>query len=454
MTRAWRLLCLSFLLFAPLCEVQSQPTNDDPFQRGLVALQADRLQEALDAFTAAEALKPDDPRVHNFRGIALMSLGRMDEAAREYRRATELDHRMEAAFRNLGYLEWTSHQNGQAREDLRRALQLAPEDGFAAYYLARLEVDDGHSESAIPILHKLATGRSTWAQIDLALACLSAGRYVDANAAAQGVFAENASAAERASAKSIVGIAEAKLHHDDNSVAAFSDAAKLSPGQEEHWLNLTREQMDLKRLPDAIASVERGLQANPKSYALHLRKGAVYFAMGKYDDAEKSFRELVEAGDPLPTSTIGLAQVLLHTGRASEAATLLTDAERRLGPQFLIVYFEALAQDHAGNRTEALANYRRALKINPNSVEARLGVGKVSLLTGKSDEAIPELQQVVRAEPGNLQARRLLSRAYAKAGDQTNASKYATEKPETDTEPEPNLVGDFIMPDWRQPTAE
>ena len=251
-----------------------------------------------------------------------------------------------------------------------------------------------------------------------------------------------------------MGIAESKLHHDDKGLAALQQAATLDPRQEVHWLNLTRQEMELKRVADAIASVQQGIQAVPKSYALQLRLGAAYFSSGKYDEAEKVFRSLVTAGDPLPTSTIGLAQVLLHTGRAAEAATLLIDAEHRLGPQFLIVYFEALALDHAGNRADALATYLRAEKMNPDSMEVHLGVGKISLLVGKTDEAIEELQKVVNAQPGNLPARRLLSRGYAKRGDQTDANKYATNSTAPDAEPESNLVGDFLLPDWQQPTVE
>ena len=440
----------ALLIFASLCSAQVQPLPEDPFQRGLRALQQDHVQEALDAFTAAEAREPEDARVHNFRGIALMSLGRVDEAAHEYRRATELDGSMEAAFRNLGYLEWNSHHIPEARSDLQKALKLSPSDNFAAYYLSRLEVDDQHPEAAIPLFKSLATPANPWAQFDLALATLDAGRYEDAIDMARKITAT--ATAYRASAQSIIGIAEARLHHSDRSVAAFAQAANLAPEQEENWLNLTREQMDLKRLEDAMGSVRQGLSANPRSYALILRSGAVYFAMGKYEEAGRVFRELIDAGDPLPTSSIGLAQVLLHTGRAAEAANLLAASERRLGSQFLIIYFEAIALDHAGNRAEALANYRRALDLNPNSLEARLGVGKTSLLLGNAAEAVPELQHVLRSEPGNLQARRLLSRAYAKTGDQANASKYATESPDTDSEPETSLVGDFILPDWQQPT--
>jgi tetratricopeptide (TPR) repeat protein len=458
-TRGWGwLLSLPILLAAAAAlspTAQDPSQSQDPFQRGLLALQTEHFEDALNAFTAAETQHPEDPRVHNFRGIALMSMGRLDEAATEYRRATELDNHMESAFRNLGYLEWTAHQNDHARQHLQHALRLDPKDRFAAYYLARLEISDGRPQPAILLFKQFADRKLRWSLLDLALAYLGTGQYREAVLVAESLLQDHSSSTnDQASAQSIIGIAESKLHHDDKGRAAFRAAATLAPAQEEHWLNLTRQEMDQKRVADAIASVQQGLASNPKSYALHLRLGAAYFSAGKYEEAEKSFRELVSAGDPLPTSTIGLAQVLLHTGRAAEAATVLADAEHRLGAQFLIVYFEGLALDHAGNRADALTAFKRALAIDPSSVEAHLGIGKTSLVLGKTDEAISELQQVLKAEPGNLPARRLLSRAYARGGDQANATKYATDTVVTDPEPESNLVGDFIMPDWQEPAAE
>src|SRR5258708_39017128 len=79
------------------------------FQRGLNALKENRLEAALVELTAAERGEPDDPRIHNFRGIVLARLGQSTESAAEYREAVRLDPRMEDAYRNLGFLEWTDH---------------------------------------------------------------------------------------------------------------------------------------------------------------------------------------------------------------------------------------------------------------------------------------------------------------------------------------------------------
>src|SRR5260370_4088872 len=100
--------------------------------------------------------------------------------------------------------------------------------------------------------------------------------------------------------------------------------------------------MELNRYPEAVTAAQSGLAANPKSYALHLRLGAAYLAAGRYAEAEKVFRDLVLADDPLPTGYIGLAQLLLRTGHAEEAATVLADPEQKLGRTFLTTYFLGL----------------------------------------------------------------------------------------------------------------
>src|SRR5580698_8760262 len=100
----------------------------DEFQKALAALQAKHFDEALAELTTAQGEHPDDPRIHNFRGIALAQLGKNDEAANEYAAAIRLDPRMENAYRNLGFLKWTLGNTAEARESLQRAVKLSPAD--------------------------------------------------------------------------------------------------------------------------------------------------------------------------------------------------------------------------------------------------------------------------------------------------------------------------------------
>ncbi len=507
--------------------IESQQTaQGDAFQRGLAALKENRLEDALAEFTSAGREHPEDARIHNFRGILLVQMGKNAEAAVEYQEAIHLDPLLEDAHRNLGFLRWTEHQLVPAREALLHAVELSPDDSFAHYYLGRVGLDAQQYEQAFHELElshqplpaepgfliQVATGyialgrqddarksleramrlrlrdaqsvgvaalllsihenasainilltlnksrgaaQASWAQFDLALAYLLSGSYLEAADKAliyaKSVRATGAESAESAQAWSVIGIADAHLNHGEESVDALRRAAAFIPHGEEHWLNLTRELMELNRFPEAVAETQNGLAANPKSYALHLRLGAAYLAAGRYAESETVFRDLVAAGDPLPLGYVGLAQVLLRTGRAEDAATELADAEKKLGPKFLLSYFRGLALARAAKPAEALDAFQQAVQLDPKNVEARVNLGKTQLTQGHVKEAISALLEGLRLDPGNTQAKRLLSQAYRRAGDAKNATKYAESSTESPGEPANDLIGDFFVPEWQVP---
>jgi len=503
-----------------------QAAQADAFQKGLTALKENRLEDALREFTAAEREHPENARIRNFRGILLVQSGKNREAAAEYQEAIRLDPLLEDAYRNLGFLRWTEHQLGPAREALLRAVNLSPDDSFAHYYLGRVELDAQQYEqafhelelsrqplpvgssfliqaatgyvalgrradaqrvleqirklhlsdaqsvsvaslllsvqentSAIKILETLHKSRGaappSWAQFDLALAYLLSGSYVQAADEAL-VYAKSArtagsESAELARAWSVIGIADAHLNRGEESVTALRQAATFAPQEEEHWLNLTRELMELSNFPEAVTEAQHGLAPNPKSYALRLRLGAAYLAAGRYAESESVFRDLVAAGDPLPLGYVGLAQVLLRTGRAADAATELADAEKKLGTKFLLSYFRGLALARAAKPEEALAAFQQAVQLDSKNAEAHTNLGKIELTLGRVNEAIPELHEALRLDPGNTQAKRLLSQAYRRAGDAENAAKYADSSAEPSAAPANDLVGDFFVPEWQLP---
>jgi tetratricopeptide (TPR) repeat protein len=144
--------------------------------------------------------------------------------------------------------------------------------------------------------------------------------------------------------------------------------------------------------------------------------------------------------------------VLLRTGRAEEAAAELADAQSRLGPNFLISYFRGLALERAGKPSAALAAFREALQLNPKSGEAHLNAGKTEFALGHVNEAIAELLEALRLEPGDKQATRLLSQAYRRAGDVKNAAKYAEASAQPPAAPPDELLDDFLIPQWQLPS--
>src|SRR5258708_38424061 len=93
----------------PLLVKFQLPTEGDVFQRGLAALKENRLEDALAEFTTAELEHPENARIHNFRGILLVQMGKNAEAAVEYQGAVHLDPLLADAYRRLRLLRWNGH---------------------------------------------------------------------------------------------------------------------------------------------------------------------------------------------------------------------------------------------------------------------------------------------------------------------------------------------------------
>jgi tetratricopeptide (TPR) repeat protein len=440
--------------------VRLDPQMEDAYRNlGFLKWNEHELEPARVALDRAVELSPNDSFAHYYLGRVLLDEQLYARAIREIESSavplpadTNFSIQLATAHIALG-------NKDQARKLLEQ-LATIPLDDTQSIHVASLFLALRENNSAIRIIQQLSksppTPENLWRQFDLALVYLLTGNYGEAIAHSDfyqhGQTRGEANAHDQsAEAWTIIGIAAAHLKQNDRSVNAFRKAAALAPGNEENWLNLTRELMELSRYPDAISAVQDGLVANPKSYALHLRLGAAQLAAGHYDEAEKVFRDLVSAGDPLPMGYVGLAQVLLRTGRAEDAASELAAASQKLGPNFLISYFRGLALDRAGKPLEAMTAFQEAAQLNSSSAEVHLNMGKTELGLGRVSDAITELQEALRLNPGDEQAKRLLSKAYNRAGDAKSAAHFAEASTTSPVNLEGDLLGDFFVPKWQMP---
>lgn len=91
----------------------------------------------------------------------------------------------------------------------------------------------------------------------------------------------------------------------------------------------------------------------------------------------------------------------------------------RLAGEFLILGNESITQ--ARNAHAAIANYSKALDLNPNFLEAWVRRGVTYMDSGDSHNAIHDLNQAVRLSPSSFKAVYNRGRAFFKAGHYTEA---------------------------------
>jgi Flp pilus assembly protein TadD len=127
-----------------------------------------------------------------------------------------------------------------------------------------------------------------------------------------------------------------------------------------------------------------------------LLRGAVADRAGDVKTAEDCYRRGLSPAPDQPDALNNLAYlVLLRGGDLDEAQKLIT-ARRRVAPATsnFLRHAGARAGESAADRSRPLASFERALKLEPNNLEALIGMAATLCDAGKRDAAVGLLAQI------------------------------------------------------------
>ena len=220
--------------------------------RSLETAQAD-LQQALE-------LKPKDEYARYYLGRVRLEKGDIAEALRDLEQSESIWPNDPDFLIDVAYAYAQVGRIKDAGDILQRLPKISLTDRqrvrLAAVYLMTCKSDMA-IQSLEEINRKGNPPAKNWVKFDLALAELQARSYAMAEEAGQqylGHLPENAVAQTKADTDTLIGIAEARAGKGSDAVVTLGAAARLAPNQEELWLNLTLELMQLSRYDDAISA--------------------------------------------------------------------------------------------------------------------------------------------------------------------------------------------------------
>jgi tetratricopeptide (TPR) repeat protein len=139
--------------------------------------------EALEVFQYAIEANPDDAYAHLHLGNLYGNFGRVEEAAKHWRRAGELKPSLSIAFRNLGLYTWAVEEDlTKAEEYYRKAIMARPKDQTLYRDLADILLAANKRSEAIKVLEAIPFDNMRRADviIMLAQAYVDEQRYTDA----------------------------------------------------------------------------------------------------------------------------------------------------------------------------------------------------------------------------------------------------------------------------------
>ena len=331
-------------------------------------------QAAVDAYTQARELTPDDPRWSYLLALCHQSLGELEPAVAEYRRfLAAAPQPLPAAHLRLGEALLQLGRVDEAEASFRKAGELGPKDAGAAalYGLGRVAAERGETEKALDLLGRVLDMQpdATVVHYQLGQAYRRLGRDQLAryHLALQGdrevAFADPIAAVLGSIAKSV-------------ALEVAAGLAVADDFDETNFLGFVTSQLG----EAAAAAVEplRGLAGQRKA------AGATAQELGRLDAALGALQ--VRAGDD--------AAAIESFERALAGDPSLVDTRLLLG--------NALAR--AGRFADALGRYDEVLSRRPGSVQALVQRGSVRANLGQLEEARQDLEAAVAADPESAEA--------------------------------------------------
>ncbi|HEV3061792.1 MAG TPA: tetratricopeptide repeat protein [Vicinamibacterales bacterium] len=384
-----RFVVTAALLVLGACSRQARSTSPDPIALpDLSSLEASVQRQIRDRHTVLD-LKLQNPAtppadlaaVYGDLARLLMAVGMNDLAVSGYMHAeAEAPTEMRWPY-YLGHAYLRSGDRSRAAAAFQHASRLSPSDPSPLIWLGATSLDDGRPEDA-----QAAFSRALALQPQLAAAWFGAGRaalalkaYTEAARDFERVLAIDG----RASAVQYpLAVAYRALGDPQKAAAHLRQRGDVTPELDDPLMQSDDDVLDssvgsehrgmqaLKRgdWRFAIAEFRRGLELKPDDVTLRYWLGAALYASGDGLAAEREFRTVVQRA---PDNTNG------------------ANAHFSLGA----------IDDAKGRRREAIEEYSAAVKADPTLPAARLRLGDALRTSGQPEASLAQYERAVDLDP-------------------------------------------------------
>lgn len=360
---------------------------------GLVRNAKGDFEPAVEDYSRALALEPDDHPTLIRLANALLELNRLDEAEQHYRKALELDPQGAVAYFGLGKAAALRGDHPTAIEHFEKAIDLQPEASEVRYPLAQSYRQLGNLDKAREHLSLRGEGEVRFTDP------LGSSVVRLATAAAFEIVMSLARDAGSIPEQEFLGFALTQLGDDQGSI-----------GQLEQGLVLERFSTR-KSEPSELARI-------------HYVLGGLLVKADRDDEAIRHFRSAIELDDSLIDTRVKLGNALARKERLEEALEAYRGVLTAHPENPAALLKQAAVLQNMGREQEALPLLEKLIEIDPSHSEALVRIGSIHERSRNLEGAIAVYRQASQLDlplPEAVQIRYLFGNVLRQSGDLDSA---------------------------------
>lgn len=210
----------------------------------------------------------------------------------------------------------------------------------------------------------------------------------------------------------------------DKELAELLEAGRLAPGDAEINCALAAAYVKQNDYHRALEALERIPHAHRSDAALPLLE-ASYLGLGQVDEARSLTSEVAARAAKNPGLPIDFANVLLDFDLVNDALAMLETAQKQQAPTSQLYFAMGRARDRKGEIALAQKDFRRAVDLNPSSVDALLALARLLASQGQWEKSVELLGRARTVAPNSPEVLRKFAAVSLHAGHPANAVEAA-----------------------------
>jgi tetratricopeptide (TPR) repeat protein len=385
------------------------------YQRGMELLQAKHYADALEQFRFVSKHAPQSPQGPNGEGIALVLMGKPQEAIEALKRALALDSAFWVAQRELGIVYWSQNLKQQAAQQLEPVIALHPDDGAVNVILAQYTFERGDYGQSLVYLSRVPAQVAADTRLSLmaAEAQLKTGQSAGAGETLQRLVGRTGLTNEESFELAWL-LGRAQLFQP--AIEVFGQLPADYPDEFRHSYGLALAYFGAAQYDHCVSTLNALLahgNTHPEVFGL---LGVAEEKSGHTKEAYDDFRRGILTNPTDAQNYLNIASLACGHRSYELAVEILTSGIERIPKSHELSLSRGIAYTLGGQFALAQQDYNRAIELAPSDAGGYLALGLSQLEAGDLDQAIHSFEESSARDGKNAVPYYLVAEALIQKG--------------------------------------